>query len=226
MPSEQNPSEVVTEVVTPEPDKVPDAPKTPEGGESGAKVNEFGFPDETPLAEMTTEQQLAYWKHKSRKHEDAAKGKSPAAEVQKLNDRIAELEREKLSDDQRVQADAIEAAKAEAAQKAREELLPQLREAQLRGYASIVLTDQKKLDRWLGTTNAGAFLGEDGELDGSKVVEYLRDMYGVAEEKEKTPPPNGQRHPNWGQGQGGGTQLKRGDHGRSEAARRYGKPKE
>lgn len=29
-----------------------------------------GFPADTPLAEMTTEQQLAYWKHQSRKHEN------------------------------------------------------------------------------------------------------------------------------------------------------------
>ncbi|KZM71069.1 hypothetical protein [Nocardia terpenica] len=196
--------------------------------DTAAQINKHGFPAETPLAEMATEQQLAYWKHQSRRHEDASKalrGGVTADDAQKLKDRIAELERERLSEGERAHADAIEAARAEAAQQAREELLPKLREAELRGYASIVLTDQKKLNGWLRTTNADAFLSENGELNGEKVVDHLREMYGTTA-AAPTPPPNGQRHPNWGQGQGGETKTRRGESGRAEAARRFGTPKE
>lgn len=35
--------------------------------------NEHGYPDETPVVEMTPEQQAAYWKRQSRKHEGAKK---------------------------------------------------------------------------------------------------------------------------------------------------------
>jgi len=35
--------------------------------------NEHGYPDDTPIAEMTIEQQAAYWKRQSRKHEAAKK---------------------------------------------------------------------------------------------------------------------------------------------------------
>ncbi|MFI5777021.1 hypothetical protein [Nocardia sp. NPDC051570] len=195
--------------------------------DTAVPMTKHGFPAETPLAEMSIEQQLAYWRHQSRKHEDASKalrGGVTADDAQKLKDRITELERERLSEGERAKTDALDAARAEAAQQARAELLPRLREAELRGYASIVLTDQNKLTGWLRTTNADAFLGEDGELKGEKVVEHLREMYGTAA-AEPTPPPNGQRHPNWGQGQGGETKTQRGVSGRAEAARRFG-PKE
>ncbi|MEV2222748.1 hypothetical protein AB0E01_23060 [Nocardia vinacea] len=206
-------------------DPVVDNPPDKTGGSgSGADsgVNQLGFPADTPLAEMTGDQQLAYWKHQSRKHENVAKslkGAVTAEDAKKLTDRIAELEREKLSDDQRAQADAIEAAKAEAAKTAREELLPQLRDAQLRGYASIVLTDQKKLDAWLKQTKAEAFLGDSGDIDGAQVVAHLTEMFGDA---KSNPGANGQTHPNWGQGRGAPMTTRRGDSGRAEAARRFG----
>jgi hypothetical protein len=34
-----------------------------------ATVNEHGYPDGKPVAEMTPEHQVAYWKHHARKHE-------------------------------------------------------------------------------------------------------------------------------------------------------------
>lgn len=40
-------------------------------------LNEFGYPDETPVKEMTSEQQVAYWKRQARKHEEAAKKIEP-----------------------------------------------------------------------------------------------------------------------------------------------------
>lgn len=37
------------------------------------KLNEFGYPDDTPVSEMSDKEQAAYWKRQSRKHEAAAK---------------------------------------------------------------------------------------------------------------------------------------------------------
>lgn len=41
--------------------------------ESDAVLNEYGYPDETKVEDMTDKQQAAYWKHQSRKHESRAK---------------------------------------------------------------------------------------------------------------------------------------------------------
>ncbi|CAM4323656.1 hypothetical protein NONI108955_20830 [Nocardia ninae] len=193
----------------------------PADGGNQPKLNKFGYPEDTPLAEMDVEQALAYWKHQSRKHESVAKSLKDglsAQEAQLLRDRITELESSTLSDEQRAHADAIEAAKAEAVQAARDELLPQLRSAELRGFGSIVLTG-KKLDNWLDTVKADAFLDEDGHVDGEKVVAHLTEMYG-----DKPPVPGSPvaRHSNYGQGQSGQSKTKRGDGGRVEAERRFG----
>ncbi|MEV0759532.1 hypothetical protein [Nocardia sp. NPDC050435] len=190
----------------------PDTSPTP-------KVGRHGFPEDTPLAEMSTEQLVAYWKHQSRKHEanaKALKDSVTAEDAQKLRDRISELESAQLTDEQRAHSEALEAAKAEAAAAARDELLPQLRAAEMRGYASIVLAGAK-LDGWLDTVNATAFLDSDGHVDGDKVVKHLTDMYG----DKPSGVANAQR-PNFGQGSTSQVKSKRGEGGRAEAARRFG----
>jgi hypothetical protein len=87
------------------------------GGGGGPAVNEHGFPDNTPIAEMTAEHQAAYWKHQSRKHEQRATSAPDAAELQRLKDRDAalkKLEDDNLTETQRLQAER-DAAAAEAA---------------------------------------------------------------------------------------------------------------
>lgn len=87
------------------------------GAQQGSQGNgqqgsdDRGFPDNTPVAEMTPEQQAAYWKHHSRQWESKAKAISQQeleelrrkagkldeleeankTELEKANDRIAEL---------------------------------------------------------------------------------------------------------------------------------------
>jgi hypothetical protein len=90
------------------------------GGGNTPAVNEHGYPDATPIAEMSTEHQAAYWKHQSRKHEQRATSAPDAAELQRLKERDAalkKLEDEQLTDAQRIQAEKdAEAARATAAE--------------------------------------------------------------------------------------------------------------
>jgi membrane protein involved in colicin uptake len=86
------------------------------GGGNEPQLNEHGYPDATPIAEMSTEHQAAYWKHQSRKHEQRASQAPDAAELERLKERDAalkKLEDEQLTETQRVQAekDAAEAAR-------------------------------------------------------------------------------------------------------------------
>lgn len=80
-------------------------PNNQGGGGGGAPaVNEHGFPDGKPVAEMTSEHQVAYWKHHARKHEQRANAAPDAAEVERLKTRDAALKKiedEKLTADER-----------------------------------------------------------------------------------------------------------------------------
>ncbi|PPS86403.1 DUF4355 domain-containing protein [Streptomyces sp. MH60] len=87
------------------------------GGGNTVVVNEHGYPDNTPTAEMTAEHQVAYWKHHARKHEAAAKSAPDTAELERLRAAEAELNTRKaadLSETERLQKERDEAA-AEAA---------------------------------------------------------------------------------------------------------------
>ncbi|MEU3730014.1 hypothetical protein AB0E81_11475 [Streptomyces sp. NPDC033538] len=94
-------------------------------------VNEHGYPDNTPTADMTPEHQVAYWKHHARKHESAAKAGPDAAELERLRAAEAELNTRKaaeLSETERLQkerddAAALAAANAATAAEAQAELL-------------------------------------------------------------------------------------------------------
>lgn len=88
-----------------EPAVTPAAPAAP-------TVNEHGFPDATPVADMAPEQAAAYWKFQSRKHEARANAAPDAAELETLRAAAAELATRKaaeLSETERLQAEAAQA---------------------------------------------------------------------------------------------------------------------
>jgi membrane protein involved in colicin uptake len=102
-----------------------DDPGAGGGGGGGTGVNEHGYPDGTPTADMTPEHQIAYWKHHARKHEQRANTAPDAAELERLRAAAAELATRKaadLTESERLQAEkqAAEAARiaAEAARDA------------------------------------------------------------------------------------------------------------
>ncbi len=183
------------------------------------ELNRYGYPDATPLAEMSIEQQAAYWKHKARVHEQRSKSKQPGytpEEVQALREELEALRNAQLSDSERAHADAVETARLAGRDEARAQLMPLVQEAQLRGYASTVIKGAR-LDGWVATVNVAAFCAEDGSVDGAKVVEHLRAQYG---EEPATP----STYPNFGQGSSGAHPEKstKSD-GLAEARRRFAK---
>lgn len=88
------------------------------GGQSGTDTTDRGFPADTPLAQMNSEQQAAYWKHYSRQHESALKGLglTPGKEAEELTalrkaqEDLTKAERAKLSDVERLTKELEEAA--------------------------------------------------------------------------------------------------------------------
>jgi hypothetical protein len=108
-----------------------DDPGAGGGGGGGATVNEHGYPDATPVADMSAQHQAAYWKFQSRKHEQRASQVPDAAELERLRQADADLksrQASELTETQRLQkerddAAALAAANAATAASATAELL-------------------------------------------------------------------------------------------------------
>lgn len=165
------------------------------GGSGGAgtesALNEYGYPDKTPVAEMPTDQQAAYWKHQARKHEDRVKSMADYETVK--------AERDQLKQATQTDAEkAIEAAKAEAAEaaraEARKETLPALVKAEFKAAAAGKIPADR-LATILDPLDLTKFLDAAGaEVDTDKVQQYVD---GLA--------PDGKKWPDMGQGRRGDT---------------------
>lgn len=167
--------------------------KDPDTGE------EFAFPGETPLAEMTPEQRTEYWRHKAQKHEKAAKSRADYEAIKAERD---QLKAAGQTDAEKAAAKAAE----EAATKARAEA-----EATLRGkYAGQLVAakfevalagkrDLKDIQALVEGLDLTKFLTDSGEVDTDKVTNYAAGLT-----------PNGSTWPDTGAGKRGKDTPKRG----------------
>lgn len=157
----------------------PPAPHTPPADK--------GFPEGTPVAEMSVEQQAAYWKFQSRRHEDRVKAYgdiSPEKARESLS--LAEqLRQAALSDQER----AVEEAKAEARAAAIAENAPRLVAAEFRAAAAGKLTDAQT-QALVEDLDLTKYLTDKGEVDIEKVTKKV-DAFAPAAPKT---PPLGQGH--------------------------------
>lgn len=111
--------------------------------------NEHGYPDDTPIVEMTIEQQAAYWKRQSRKHEAAKKDLEG-----QLNDPKNQISREDL--EKEIRADI-----------AKENLPAEVR-AKFKSVIADRLSDED-FDEVLDGIDHTKFLTADGTVDADKV---------------------------------------------------------
>lgn len=106
-----------------------------------------GWPEDTPVAEMTGEQAAAYWKHHSRRHEQAYK------------DLREQLQKEQEKD---TTPDPGQSAREEARQEIFEARLEAATATLPEGYSDYVETLKQHLD-------VATFTGQDGKIDPGKV---------------------------------------------------------
>ncbi|MEW1551356.1 hypothetical protein [Streptomyces tsukubensis] len=137
----------------------------PEGGGGGGgtgvpQLNEHGYPDSTPVADMSAEQQAAYWKHHARKHEARANSAPSADELKRLRDRDAALK-------QREDADLSDSERATQEREA----LAQERDTATASVTS--LTDENA--RLRVALEKGLTLAQAGRLSGSTAEELAAD---------------------------------------------------
>jgi type IV secretory pathway VirB10-like protein len=156
-----------------------------------------GFPVGTAVADMTAEQQAAYWKHQSRKHEDRAKvfGDLTADQLKSLRDKAKrqdELELELGTTADKAAAKARD----EAAAAARAELLPQLVTAKLEAATAGRVTSDA-IAKALEFVDTAKFL-TDGKVDTAKVKSFADSLAPATGTQPPSPrpgpTPSGQGH--------------------------------
>lgn len=133
-----------------------------------------GFPEDTPIAEMTTEQQLAYFKFHDRKKADTLKkfgGITPEQAQQALAE-AEQLRQSKMTADERAIEEAKTAAATSAAEKATSKWAPKV----LRATAGRFI-DGDQLESFLNVTDVNKFI-KDGEFDEDAVVGHLTGLFG------------------------------------------------
>lgn len=147
-------------------------PETPPTGNPSEPVLENGFPANTRTADMTPEQQIAYWKFHSRKHEDNVRAKELELEQERDKHRTAE---DKAADELRRQGEAAGAAR----------FIGEAVHGQLRALTG--KTDED-LSAALEFVDVNRFV-KDGGLDRDKLTAFAAQL-GTAAPAAPTPPTN------------------------------------
>lgn len=184
---------------------------------SNTQTNPDGFPKGTPVAEMTPEEQAAYWKFQSRKHEQRntgwqqVVGDKSAEDLKKDLAELAEIRKSKMTPSEQ----QIEDAKKQARQEALAEFAPRLAElAFQQALAHVAEADRKEL---IEDLNLSKFVTEDGGVN----------MEAVAKTAARIAPVTGGRGsgrgPDFGAGRRTPSKTSAADQGREEAQRRFGK---
>lgn len=174
------------------------------GGESDA--GDQGFPANTPVKDMTVDQQAAYWKVQARRHESRA---AAHADYDTIKTELEQLRARTQTAEEKAIEDAKQAGRAEATAST----LPRLLQAEFRAAAAGRITPEQ-LSSVTAPLDPKFFLTAKGdEVDTAKVQTFVD---GIA-------PAAGKTWPDMGQGRREGVKTSAREAGRAAAERRFGK---
>lgn len=151
-----------------EEDMDPDEQQQGEQQQGEQRENQHGFPSDTPVAEMTLDEQVAYWKFHSRKHErNASEAAQKLARDSEDAQKWRELEDKNKPADQKEVEAAVAEARSETEAKVRDEFFSKLFQAELRSACK----DFPGLDAdaLAEVLNVSSFRTEDGGVDTDKI---------------------------------------------------------
>lgn len=153
--------------------------------ENGSQNNERAWPADTPVNEMTAEEQAAYWKHHSRKHEGRARDLEDQARKD-AEDAAAwrKHQEENKPAEQRATEDAIAKAVADAEARIRKESAGKVFQAQFKAAAALKGVDA---DAQLAYLDQSRFLTDAGEVDDEKITSFLETLPSGTQEPQGFP---------------------------------------
>lgn len=181
----------------------PDDPSNqdPDPGDPGPKVNEHGFPSNTPWTKMEPAQQTAYWRHQAQKHEGRADSRRDYDEIKAERDRLKAASQ---TPDQK----AIDQARAEARTEAQREFGGQAVAIHVKALANVGRLSHDAAETVLAGIDKSQFLAADGNVDDDKLSKFLDIVAPQQADDGKQPGQPGQqqsrRDPHQGNKQSGG----------------------
>lgn len=193
-------------------------PVTPDAAGEGA---DKGFPEHTPVAAMTPEQQAAYWReqHKVEQRKRAAYGNLTENELAELRRKAEELDTLTAAS-QTDQQRAVAEAEARTRAAVRAEFAGKLVDASITAAVAGRVPGEQ-LATTLAPLDRSWFLTEAGDVDPDKVAAYASQLAGAA--AAPVPPTS---PPNHGAGYRPGVAPSGADAGREMARRRFGAPQQ
>ncbi|TDL05446.1 hypothetical protein [Mycobacterium paragordonae] len=148
----------------------PEAPQTDPQQSAEPQQPDRGFPESTPIAEMTSEQQAAYWKFHDRRKSDTLKsyGGITPEQARQNAERLQELEREQMTASERAVTEAREQAAREAAEAATKQWAPELAKQVVGQF----VTDEDQRASVLAGIDPMRFV-KDGKFDTDALIGHL-----------------------------------------------------
>lgn len=208
------PTTTVTTSTPLEPVPTPPVPPEPPNGQP-----DKGFPDGVKVADMTTEQQVAYWKHYARQHENrvSALGNLTPDDVKALQDKAQQWD-DAQADAGTDMEKAVRSAYVQAEKAVLAKIQPQLVTAEFRAVATGRINPEQ-LGVILEPLDLSKFLAADGSVDTAKVSSYVDGIAPAMGSSTAQPP-----FPSLGQGQHTPPPVVPGAAGKAAAEKRFGKP--
>ncbi len=137
-----------------------------------ATGNNVGFPEHTPLEQMTPEQRESYWRAHARKWETLAKGRSDYDDLKTKAQQYEALVAASQTDQQRAGSEAANTARRDALVQAGGQIV----DAWVRA-AAVNRLDEERVSALLTGLNRAAFVNAaTGEVDTDKVVAYVHSI--------------------------------------------------
>lgn len=131
--------------------------------------NSLGYPKETAVAEMKQDEQTAYWRHQSRRHEqratewqDAAGGKTPS-EVKTEREELTKLRQAGMTDAEKKIDEAKESGRAEV----RQEMAPKM--ARLAFDTALAHVPDERRSTLIENLDLSKVITDSGDIDTDKV---------------------------------------------------------
>lgn len=140
-----------------------------EGGSGDRGADKGGFPDGTPLEQMTEAQQIAYWKHQSRKHENAAKARADYDDLKAKADELAQLKAANQTEQEKALEEAREAARREGENIGAERYL---KDAVMGRFQALTGKSEDDVAKAFAHVDAHSFVTDKGDLDVDALKEF------------------------------------------------------
>lgn len=136
-----------------------------------------GFPAETPIEQMTAEQQAAYWKFQARKHENEAKSRADYDDLKAKADELAQLKAANQTEQERALDEAREEARRQGENIGAERYL---KDAVTSRFQFLTGKSDEDVAKAFAHVDAHSFVNDEGDLDIDALKEFAG-TFGVAD---------------------------------------------